>query len=78
MFDVHVDLTLKLHLISNAFQISNFRFSLEYAAKEDNYHNTKWNQSQCCAKQNEIRANVTSFSRNDYNLVTNLVIVTTG
>ena len=28
-FDVHVDLMFKLHLISNTFQISNFRFSLE-------------------------------------------------
>ena len=31
----------------HAIQISNFRFSLEYVAREDNYHNTKRNESQC-------------------------------
>ena len=50
-FDVHVDLMFKLHLISNTFQISNFRFSLEQVAREDSYHNAKWNQSQCYVKQ---------------------------
>ena len=42
MFDHHVDLTLKLHLISNNFQISNFRFSLEEIARGDIYHKSKW------------------------------------
>ena len=41
MFDHHVDLTLKLHLISNNFQISNFRFSLEEVARGDTYHKSK-------------------------------------
>ena len=37
MFHVHVDLTLKS---------VQKNFSLEQVAKEDNCHNTKWNQSQ--------------------------------
>ena len=34
-FDLHVYLTLKSHLLRNIFQISNFRFSLEYVARGD-------------------------------------------
>ena len=44
MSDLHVDLTLKLHLINNYFQTSNFRYSLEYIAKGDTYLTTAWKQ----------------------------------
>ena len=44
MFLLHIHLTLKLHVLSNIFQISNFRFSLEYIARGDTYHSTKWKQ----------------------------------
>ena len=43
-FDVHVNLMLKLHLISNTFLIWNFRFSLQQVVREDNFYSTKWNQ----------------------------------
>ena len=44
MSDLQVDLTLKLHLIRNDFQISNCRFSLEQVASGDTYHSTKGKQ----------------------------------
>ena len=44
MLDLHVDLTLKLHLLSNIFEISSFRFGLEKVARGDSYHCTKWKQ----------------------------------
>ena len=44
MFDLHVNLTLKLHLISNNFQISNFGPRLEYVASGRTYHSVKWKQ----------------------------------
>ena len=46
----HVDLTLKLYLMSHAFQIPNFRFSLEWVAREDN-----------TTIQNGIRARICRF-----------------
>ena len=58
IFDAHVDLTLKLYLMSHAFQIPNFRFSLEWVAREDNYHNTKWNQSQSLSIRDRRRISV--------------------
>ena len=44
MFDFHVNLTLKLRLISNNFQISNSRFSLTQFSRRETYHSTKWTQ----------------------------------
>ena len=44
MFDLHVNLTLKLHLISNSFQISNFGPRLEYVDSGRTYHSVKWKQ----------------------------------
>ena len=44
MFDLHVNLTLKLHLISNNFQISNFGPRLEYVDSGRTYHSVKWKQ----------------------------------
>ena len=43
MFDLHVHWKLKLHLLNNIFQISNFKFSLEKIARWDPYHSS----SQC-------------------------------
>ena len=44
MIDLHVHLTLKLHLLSNIFQISNFTFSLEQVARGEAQHSTKWKE----------------------------------
>ena len=44
MFDLHVDLRLTFHLISNNFQISNFGPRLEYDASGRTYHSVKWKQ----------------------------------
>ena len=44
MFDLHVDLRLTFHLISNNFQISNFGPRLEYDAGGRTYHSVKWKQ----------------------------------
>ena len=42
------DLEIMVSVYKSSMTImSNFRFSLKKIATEDNYHNTKWNQSQC-------------------------------
>ena len=44
MLDLYVHLTLKLNLLGNIYQISSFRFTLEYIASGGTYHSTKWKQ----------------------------------
>lgn len=44
LFDLHFNLTLTFYLLSNIFEISNFRFKSEEVARGDSYHSTKWKQ----------------------------------
>ena len=41
IFDLHVDLTFKLHL-KNDFQIESFRVVLEWNDRKNIYHIAKW------------------------------------